>query len=290
MKTIKTRDARAALAPRGGTAGAEGQENPNPALTQGARGDDGGPAGHNPQETEQARVDAEIAAANKPPALIGSKILPATLKTLEGNPVPLADVVARAHADSHLTVEDWNALGDDVREVKLSHAIAAMGLVAFAANITGIPDKPVVNTPTTEKRPDLIAVYQEAIDQLKAKQVSFEYAVSNISKVYKLDPDVVSKELTDILNRPDNAKQPTAAVVPTVPIAHGFESYCAMMLAKDPKFEEKMEKIVVTAPKSINIILDNHTKVVIKAGVSRIERFVAEHWYSKANGVTIFEK
>ncbi len=42
------------------------------------------------------------------------------------------------------------------------------------------------------------------------------------------------------------------------------------------------------SPRAFNITLDNHTRVPIKAGTSRIERFLAEHWYAKANGLEIF--
>lgn len=47
-------------------------------------------------------------------------------------------------------------------------------------------------------------------------------------------------------------------------------------------------KVTVVIPKSFNLTLDDRTVVAYKAGTQNIPREHAEHWYAKANGVTIF--
>jgi hypothetical protein len=45
----------------------------------------------------------------------------------------------------------------------------------------------------------------------------------------------------------------------------------------------------VTVPKAYNLLLDNGRTLRIKEGVQELEPEVAEHWYSKANGVVIYK-
>lgn len=56
------------------------------------------------------------------PGLFGSDILPSTIK-VGPRDVQLGDVVRRAHADSGLTVEQWNDLDGCDREVLLICAV-----------------------------------------------------------------------------------------------------------------------------------------------------------------------
>lgn len=61
------------------------------------------------------------------PALNGSNALPSMISLGENRPdVSLGDVVARAHQDSGLSVEDWNALPEDERDAKLVAVIEAL--------------------------------------------------------------------------------------------------------------------------------------------------------------------
>lgn len=52
---------------------------------------------------------------------------------------------------------------------------------------------------------------------------------------------------------------------------------------------EVVEMVTVTVPKAYSLNLDLFRKIEIKAGVQEMERAWAEHWWSKANGVTIYE-
>lgn len=51
---------------------------------------------------------------------------------------------------------------------------------------------------------------------------------------------------------------------------------------------EVIEMVTVTAPKDFKLVLDHFREVQIKAGIQEMERAWAEHWWSKANGVTIY--
>ncbi len=52
---------------------------------------------------------------------------------------------------------------------------------------------------------------------------------------------------------------------------------------------EVVEMVTVTVPHDYNLRLDHFREFKFKAGVQEMEREVAEHWYSKANGVTVYE-
>lgn len=52
---------------------------------------------------------------------------------------------------------------------------------------------------------------------------------------------------------------------------------------------DRDELIIVTVPRSFTLRIDNATTRDFKAGVQRMPRWMAEHWYSKAHGVTIFK-
>lgn len=48
------------------------------------------------------------------------------------------------------------------------------------------------------------------------------------------------------------------------------------------------EEVTVTVPKGFKLQFDYNILLDIKAGVQPMKRAVAEHWYAKANGVTIY--
>lgn len=55
------------------------------------------------------------------------------------------------------------------------------------------------------------------------------------------------------------------------------------------KLEQNPDPVTVTVPKRFKLRLDNHTVIDIHPGVQNVERMVADHWFSKANGVTVFD-
>lgn len=52
---------------------------------------------------------------------------------------------------------------------------------------------------------------------------------------------------------------------------------------------EVVDMVTVTVPKAFKLRIDHFREFDFKAGVQEMERSVAEHWYSKANGITIYE-
>jgi hypothetical protein len=52
---------------------------------------------------------------------------------------------------------------------------------------------------------------------------------------------------------------------------------------------ELLHTVVVVVPKTFILNLDHHKSVTYQAGTQRMERSHADHWWSKANGVAIFE-
>lgn len=52
---------------------------------------------------------------------------------------------------------------------------------------------------------------------------------------------------------------------------------------------EVVEMVTVTVPKAFKLRIDNFRELNIKAGVQEMEAELANHWYSKANGVEIYK-
>jgi hypothetical protein len=52
---------------------------------------------------------------------------------------------------------------------------------------------------------------------------------------------------------------------------------------------EFVEMVTVTVPKEFKLQLDHFRQVIYKAGIQEMERLHAEHWWAKANGVTIYD-
>lgn len=87
----------------------------------------------------QGWVNAKIltihgaASASAPPAsLLGSNLLASNIDLVGDVTVPLGDVVRHAHAASGLSIEDWNALDDTLREAKLADAVEQLRSEAIA--------------------------------------------------------------------------------------------------------------------------------------------------------------
>lgn len=52
--------------------------------------------------------------------LIGTNVLPTSIEITPGQTLPLGEVVAKAHAKSNLSLEDWNALPEADRDALLT--------------------------------------------------------------------------------------------------------------------------------------------------------------------------
>ena len=63
----------------------------------------------------------------------------------------------------------------------------------------------------------------------------------------------------------------------------------------DPKGKEMLDslskepQVIVLVPTAFTLQLDGHVPLKVLPGQQRMARSLAEHWWSKANGVTIFE-
>ncbi|MBN5173065.1 hypothetical protein JY430_13165 [Stenotrophomonas maltophilia] len=94
--------------------------------------------------------------ADAPPSfLLGSSVQPASFELSDGSVLSLGDVVGRAHADSGMSVEDWNALEDSAREALI---------VETVGKLFGEDDKGQV---AAEDKPALMA-------QLEAAAIPFD--------------------------------------------------------------------------------------------------------------------
>lgn len=51
----------------------------------------------------------------------------------------------------------------------------------------------------------------------------------------------------------------------------------------------KVEQVIVTVPKAFMLRVDNDVVHAVRAGVQKMDKVLAEHWYSKANGVELFK-
>lgn len=72
-----------------------------------------------------------IADAPPPLTLLGSSLQPARFEFADGSELSLGDVVRKAHAASGLSVEAWNELSENDREVAIAETV--QGLIAETA-------------------------------------------------------------------------------------------------------------------------------------------------------------
>lgn len=90
----------------------------------------------------------------------------------------------------------------------------------------------------------------------------------------------------------DGGTTPAApALPPVVTPAPAPEGFVAKVEAEVEKVEvEVVEFVTVTVPRAFKLRTGVHVEREFKAGVQEMERELAEHWYSVANGVTIYGK
>jgi len=58
---------------------------------------------------------------------------------------------------------------------------------------------------------------------------------------------------------------------------------------EESNLPKDVEAVIVTVPKRLVLRLTHHEVRVLEAGVQKVEKHVAEHWWSKVNGVKIFD-
>lgn len=84
----------------------------------------------------------------------------------------------------------------------------------------------------------------------------------------------------------------TVQVPEQLPVAEPPAAETPVVKAPAPEETEspKEETVTVTVPKDFKLRLDDHVEKKYSAGVQEMPLAHAEHWYSKANGVTIYSK
>ncbi|WP_159953054.1 hypothetical protein [Rhizobium sp. 18065] len=90
--------------------------------------------------------------------LLGSNILPSMVPISDTISVQLGEVVARAHSESGLSIEDWNAQSDEDREAALSLTVEAMQIEAAPPAPAPEPAPEPLPEPVTEPAPETPAV------------------------------------------------------------------------------------------------------------------------------------
>lgn len=113
-------------------------------------------------------------------ALIGSSILPAMIAISEGNDIQLGDLVNAAYERTGLSVEDWNAQNDQVRESILNAEIEIIKAAQAAADKKAADDAAAEQAKAKEKSGSVEAVLLRDSNLGKA---------GDIVKVSKLDVD-----------------------------------------------------------------------------------------------------
>lgn len=91
------------------------------------------------------------------------------------------------------------------------------------------------------------------------------------------EPSVATKEVLELVNI---AREGAGLV----------QTEAGHLLGKIEEQAAHITKVIVTVPKRFRLTLDNHTTITIEPGVQKVEQFIANHWFSKANGVKIFEE
>lgn len=84
---------------------------------------------------------------------------------------------------------------------------------------------------------------------------------------------------------------PDAPVLPEVVVdpAPVTDATPPAVVAPEILTGELLDMVTVTVPKAYKLRVDNFHEMDIVAGVQQMERCNAEHWYSVANGVAIYD-
>ena len=94
-----------------------------------------------------------------------------------------------------------------------------------------------------------------------------------------------------------DSQTPTAPEAETPPVPEAEEPTLEAVVAEGVQLAaaevklagEVVDYVTVTVPKAFKLRLDHFREVNIPAGIQEIEREWAEHWYSKANGVVVYQ-
>lgn len=88
-------------------------------------------------------------------------------------------------------------------------------------------------------------------------------------------------------------KSPEPEELPPVDVTPPVEDFSSEAVKgvdpATPASGEFVDMVTVVAPRAFKLRLDHFRELDIKAGVQEMERAHADHWYSKANGLTIYK-
>jgi hypothetical protein len=88
-------------------------------------------------------------------------------------------------------------------------------------------------------------------------------------------------------NAPENSEEYVGTGVPAEEAQEAPEE--AGGEGVDTGLKIGVDEVIVTVPKEYILRLDHNNVSTIKAGVQVMKRELADHWYSKANGVEVFK-
>ena len=108
------------------------------------------------------------------------------------------------------------------------------------------------------------AKFKDAISKKAASEPVKEIPPEPFSKIEAIDAPDVGVEI-------NGSTTPLAEVTPEVELKSNDDAL-----------------VIVTVPKAFQLRLDAHKVVSIKVGVQKMALNIANHWYSKVNGVEIF--
>lgn len=90
-------------------------------------------------------------------------------------------------------------------------------------------------------------------------------------------PVVARRTITAVVDPVTASHAAGAAVIGGAPESHPETS------------GEQSDMVTVTVPKTYKLRKVDHTEVTVTAGVQEMPSWMAEHWWSKANGVEIYQ-
>lgn len=145
-------------------------------------------------------------------------------------------------------------------------------------------------------------------------QMSLDEAVDQIAtRLNTLDPDFIREQLTatdeadeegDGTSDPEPGVDATASPPagaendPPAPVSEAPANRDEQLLAErrtkalkeaGAALNDGLEIVIAHVPRGFKLRITNDLVITVSAGTQKLERFVAEHWYSQAYGVTIVE-
>jgi hypothetical protein len=145
------------------------------------------------------------------------------------------------------------------------------------------PKKKAVNAQETT-RVQLEKIVETTAGAIQSGQMEMAYAVESISREYQIDPPSTQQKIEDVIARLKAEAEASGARQAADEAAEVARVAANKALAAAAAAEGK---VVINSPRAFKIRLDNQKEVFIQKGAQSVPKDIAEHWYCKANGVTV---